>query len=155
VAATYRGAPPAHPVLVALADVLERDSGRPAVSLRQYHFRRLLDTREADALDGQPPLDLAGLEAYAEGTASQVATTSHRLSLRPSPPIHPFFIRVSWREGLKGRCGHTEAMVWIDRLGGNGGDVRARGAGEGMRRMSVQRTPCETANTRASAPQRA
>lgn len=40
--------------------------------LRQYHLKRMIDAREADALDTQPPLDMSGLEQYAEGTLSQV-----------------------------------------------------------------------------------
>jgi hypothetical protein len=31
----------------------------------------MIDTREADALDKQPPLEISGLEQYAEGTSSQ------------------------------------------------------------------------------------
>ncbi len=45
-----------------------------AGALKQYHFKRMIDTRENDALDPQPPLDVSGLEQYAEGTASQVQT---------------------------------------------------------------------------------
>ncbi|KAG1668088.1 hypothetical protein FOA52_010498 [Chlamydomonas sp. UWO 241] len=44
----------------------------PAPLLRKYHLKRMIDTREADMLDGQPPLDMTGLEKYAEGTASQL-----------------------------------------------------------------------------------
>jgi len=32
----------------------------------------MIDTREDDVLDPQPPLTVEGLEQYAEGTASQV-----------------------------------------------------------------------------------
>lgn len=38
----------------------------------RYSFKRIIDAREADFLDPQPPLELAALESYAEGTASQL-----------------------------------------------------------------------------------
>lgn len=41
-------------------------------TLKQYHLKRMIDTREQDMLDSQPPLSVEGLEKYAEGTASQV-----------------------------------------------------------------------------------
>jgi NADH dehydrogenase [ubiquinone] 1 alpha subcomplex assembly factor 6 len=40
--------------------------------LSRYQLKRLLDTRESDALSAQPPLTLDHLEQYAEGTASQL-----------------------------------------------------------------------------------
>ncbi len=82
VSAAFKGAPPRSPVFIALHDVLQRmggskqdgGQGQPAQAptIKQYHLKRMLDTREADALDPQPPLSLEGLERYAEGTASQV-----------------------------------------------------------------------------------
>ncbi len=49
-------------------------SGRTAGSspYSRYSFKRMIDAREADFLDPQPPLELAALESYAEGTASQL-----------------------------------------------------------------------------------
>ncbi|GFR40690.1 hypothetical protein Agub_g1281 [Astrephomene gubernaculifera] len=38
----------------------------------RYAFKRIIDSREADWADPQPPLDLGALEQYAEGTASQL-----------------------------------------------------------------------------------
>ncbi|KAG2433499.1 hypothetical protein HYH02_012617 [Chlamydomonas schloesseri] len=38
----------------------------------RYSFKRIIDVRESDFLDPQPPLDLGALETYAEGTASQL-----------------------------------------------------------------------------------
>ncbi|KAG2483804.1 hypothetical protein HYH03_017327 [Edaphochlamys debaryana] len=38
----------------------------------RYSFKRIVDCREADFVDPQPPLDLRALEQYAEGTASQL-----------------------------------------------------------------------------------
>ncbi|GIL86937.1 hypothetical protein Vretimale_15529 [Volvox reticuliferus] len=38
----------------------------------RYCFKRIIDCREADFLDPQPPLDLQALEKYAEGTSSQL-----------------------------------------------------------------------------------
>ena len=39
--------------------------------LTRVHFDRLIDAREAD-YDEDPPASLAALEAYAEGTSSQL-----------------------------------------------------------------------------------
>ncbi|GAX75435.1 hypothetical protein CEUSTIGMA_g2879.t1 [Chlamydomonas eustigma] len=41
-------------------------------SMQKYQLKRILDTREGDLLDDQPPLSLQGLEQYAEGSASQL-----------------------------------------------------------------------------------
>ncbi|KAG2442344.1 hypothetical protein HXX76_002430 [Chlamydomonas incerta] len=38
----------------------------------RYSFKRIIDVRESDFLDPQPPLDMGALESYAEGTASQL-----------------------------------------------------------------------------------
>eukprot|EP00200_Dunaliella_tertiolecta_P012209 CAMPEP_0202371806 /NCGR_PEP_ID=MMETSP1127-20130417/3143_1 /ASSEMBLY_ACC=CAM_ASM_000462 /TAXON_ID=3047 /ORGANISM="Dunaliella tertiolecta, Strain CCMP1320" /LENGTH=360 /DNA_ID=CAMNT_0048968171 /DNA_START=84 /DNA_END=1166 /DNA_ORIENTATION=+ len=76
---TIKGSPPKHPVLLALRSVMDlqqqsSSSSSTAASpkLRQYHFKRIIDTRENDLLDPQPPLTVEGLEQYAEGTASQL-----------------------------------------------------------------------------------
>eukprot|EP00798_Chlamydomonas_sp_ICE-L_P014327 gene14327-20313_t len=58
---------PQHPVIQALHTVLQH-----GVPLKKYHFSRLIDTREQDMVDSQPPLTMEGLETYAEGTASQL-----------------------------------------------------------------------------------
>ena len=52
-----------HPVVEALTTLIGR------VELTRTHFERLIDAREAD-LDDDPPVSLAALEDYAEGTAS-------------------------------------------------------------------------------------
>ncbi len=44
----------------------------PSSRFSRYSFKRLVDVREQDFLDPQPPLELSGLESYAEGTASQL-----------------------------------------------------------------------------------
>jgi hypothetical protein len=41
----------------------------------------MIDAREADLLDTQPPLSIEGLEKYAEGTASQVRESGMALAL--------------------------------------------------------------------------
>ena len=38
----------------------------------RYHLQRLLTAREEDALEVAPPANTEALEAYAEGTASQL-----------------------------------------------------------------------------------
>ena len=43
--------------------------GMPAA---KYRLQRITGTREADALEGQPPPTLRGLEDYAEGTTTQL-----------------------------------------------------------------------------------
>ncbi|GLC50968.1 hypothetical protein PLESTB_000451900 [Pleodorina starrii] len=43
-----------------------------AARYSRYSFKRIIDCREADFVDPQPPLDLQALEQYAEGTASQL-----------------------------------------------------------------------------------
>ena len=80
--ALFRGqGAPKHPVVLALQATLEQQlqqqqqpegggSGRPQI--KKYHLKRILDTREADLLDAQPPLSIDGLEKYSEGSASQV-----------------------------------------------------------------------------------
>lgn len=57
-----------------LIDVCGYAGGRPSgrTPLKSYHFKRMIDAREGDLLDTQPPLSIEGLEKYAEGTASQV-----------------------------------------------------------------------------------
>jgi len=59
------GRPRAHAVVAPLAQAVERH-GLPRAPLD-----RLIDAREVD-LDGEPPADLAALEAYAEGTAASL-----------------------------------------------------------------------------------
>jgi len=54
-----------HPVVEALAAAI-RERG-----LERVHFDRMIDAREADFAD-DPPANLAALEAYAEGTSSQL-----------------------------------------------------------------------------------
>ncbi|KAL6764010.1 terpenoid synthase [Haematococcus lacustris] len=66
ISAAFKGSAPKHPVLLALQAVLPGIACLPPVTLR------LLEAREADALDTQPPLAVDGLEQYAEGTASQL-----------------------------------------------------------------------------------
>eukprot|EP00877_Chromochloris_zofingiensis_P009041 jgi/Chrzof1/4390/Cz14g11110.t1 len=58
--------PVPHPVLTALWFVNQHRK------LNRYHLKRILDTRESDLLDNQPPLTMTDLEQYAEGTASQL-----------------------------------------------------------------------------------
>ena len=58
---------PKHPVVLALQRSIE---GVPGI--KKYNVKRILDAREADLLDPQPPLDLSGLESYAESTATQL-----------------------------------------------------------------------------------
>ncbi|KAJ9505397.1 hypothetical protein QJQ45_009574 [Haematococcus lacustris] len=66
ISAAFKGSAPKHPVLLALQAVL------PGSAMKAYPMKRLLEAREADALDTQPPLAVDGLEQYAEGTASQL-----------------------------------------------------------------------------------
>ncbi|KXZ44272.1 hypothetical protein GPECTOR_70g503 [Gonium pectorale] len=47
-------------------------SSGSAARFSRYSFKRIIDVREADFVDPQPPLDLSALEQYAEGTASQL-----------------------------------------------------------------------------------
>ncbi len=61
----YGGGPRAHSVVDPLAQVVDRHG------LPRAPYDRLIDAREAD-LDGEPPADLAALEAYAEGTATSL-----------------------------------------------------------------------------------
>ncbi len=49
----------------------------------RYNLKRILDTREADLLEPQPPLLMEGLETYAEGTASQVRWEVHSTFREP------------------------------------------------------------------------
>jgi NADH dehydrogenase [ubiquinone] 1 alpha subcomplex assembly factor 6 len=58
---------PKHPVITALQVALETSPG-----IKKYHIKRILDAREADLLDPQPPIELSGLESYAESTATQL-----------------------------------------------------------------------------------
>ncbi|PNH02586.1 NADH dehydrogenase (ubiquinone) complex I, assembly factor 6, partial [Tetrabaena socialis] len=46
--------------------------GGAASRYSRYAFKRIIDCREADFLDPQPPLELSALEQYAEGTAAQL-----------------------------------------------------------------------------------
>lgn len=61
------GKVPSHPVVQALAHVLQQHPGLP-----KYHFKKIIDAREQDLLDPQPPLTVEGLEQYAESTASRL-----------------------------------------------------------------------------------
>ncbi len=61
----YRGRPQDHAVIGPLARAVDRRG------LARGPFDRLIDAREAD-LAGEPPPDLAALEAYAEGTAASL-----------------------------------------------------------------------------------
>lgn len=56
---------------VSAPDASSRAATGPA-RFSRYCFKRIIDSREADFLDPQPPLDLTALEKYAEGTASQL-----------------------------------------------------------------------------------
>ncbi|MEW5309667.1 MAG: hypothetical protein WDW38_001537 [Sanguina aurantia] len=67
IGSTFKGSPPTHPLTLALAEVL-----KSSTHLKKYNFTRLIDAREADVLDTQPPLDVKALEVYAESTASQL-----------------------------------------------------------------------------------
>ena len=62
VASMEQGKTPHHPVAEALAETLSN------YSLTTAHFERLLQSREADMIDGQPS-DMAALVKYAEGTS--------------------------------------------------------------------------------------
>ena len=61
----YEGRPRTHAVVTALAAAVERHD------LPRQPFDRIIEAREAD-LDGEPPADLAALETYAEGTATNL-----------------------------------------------------------------------------------
>lgn len=63
--AAYKGRAPEHPVLQALQHCLTE------VKLSKYHFSSIVNARESDLHSIQPPVTVAGLEAYAEATASQ------------------------------------------------------------------------------------
>jgi len=63
----YRGGPRAHAVVEPLARAVERRD------LPRAPFDRLIDAREAD-LTGEPPPDLAALEAYAAATSAGLFT---------------------------------------------------------------------------------
>lgn len=65
IAGLYDGRPRTHAVIGPLARAVERRG------LPRAPFDRLIDAREAD-LAGEPPADLAALEAYAEGTAASL-----------------------------------------------------------------------------------
>jgi phytoene synthase len=60
--AIYAGTPPDHPVVTALARVVDRHG------LPRAPFDNLIDAREAD-LDPTPPADMTALEGYAAATA--------------------------------------------------------------------------------------
>ena len=73
---------PKHPVVMALQSVIHEGpnqrTGTPEPSLpiltsapqiKKYNLKRILDTRETDLLDAQPPLSIEG---YSEGSASQL-----------------------------------------------------------------------------------
>ena len=77
-----RGAPK-HPVVVAMGASLfgQRPDGTILPLIKKYNLKRILDSREADLVDAQPPLSLEGLEAYAEGTASQVSEGASRVAI--------------------------------------------------------------------------
>lgn len=53
IGSTFKGSPPTHPLTLALAEVL-----KTSTHLKKYNFTRLIDAREADVLDTQPPLDV-------------------------------------------------------------------------------------------------
>ena len=72
----FGGRPRAHAVIGPLARAVDRHG------LPRAPFDRLIDAREAD-LDGEPPADLAALEAYAEGTAASLFALA--LSVLGSP----------------------------------------------------------------------
>jgi phytoene synthase len=65
----YAGTPRRHEVATALADAIVRHR------LDRAMLERMIDAREADLAD-EPPADLAALEAYADGTAGQLAVAS-------------------------------------------------------------------------------
>lgn len=65
----YAGTPRRHQVATALADAIVRHR------LDRALLERMIDAREADLAD-EPPADLAALEAYADGTAGQLAIAS-------------------------------------------------------------------------------
>jgi hypothetical protein len=75
-------APPQHPVLTALWDTLysssssnsssNAGSSKSSSKASIYQLKRMLDAREQDLLDPQPPLGLKDLETYGEATASQL-----------------------------------------------------------------------------------
>ncbi|CAD7696954.1 unnamed protein product [Ostreobium quekettii] len=64
--AMYNGTPPDHPVIQALGHVLK------SRHLTRYRMRRIVTTRQKDALQLEAPADLASLEQYANGTAVQL-----------------------------------------------------------------------------------
>ena len=66
IAAAYENTPVRHNDIVEALTVSIRER-----RLTRVHFDRLIDAREAD-FDEDPPASLAALEAYAEGTSSQL-----------------------------------------------------------------------------------
>ena len=70
-----------------------------------YHLQRIISTREADAADRQLPATLADLEAYAEGTASQLLT----LQVWAWPPAQPPSRRRARRWAGSQRCWRAPA----------------------------------------------
>jgi phytoene synthase len=73
----YQGRPRAHAVAEPLARAVDRRG------LARAPFDRLIDAREAD-LTGEPPPDLAALEAYAEGTAASLFALALGVLGRPA-----------------------------------------------------------------------
>jgi NADH dehydrogenase [ubiquinone] 1 alpha subcomplex assembly factor 6 len=78
---------PKHPVVMALQSIIEDQMAairqQPGISaakapsvgglpIKKYNLKRILDSRETDLLDAQPPLSIEGLERYSEGSASQL-----------------------------------------------------------------------------------
>jgi len=78
-----QGGAPKHPVVLAMGSSLfgQKQDGTVLPLVKKYNLKRILDTREYDLMDSQPPLSLEGLEAYAEGTASQVGGQSPNIKL--------------------------------------------------------------------------
>lgn len=92
----------------------------------RYSFKRIIDAREADFLDPQPPLELAALESYAEGTASQLMYLQVRIGgpwrdyLPVRVPLSGITTTGAERQGggwaggrrMRGAGAVTDAVVW-------------------------------------------
>lgn len=62
----YRKTPPDHPVILALASVIEE------THLTRYRVRKIASVRADDAVRQGPLESIAELEAYADGTTGQL-----------------------------------------------------------------------------------
>jgi hypothetical protein len=73
----------------------------------------MIDAREADLLDTQPPLSIEGLEKYAEGTASQVCVTARPRECPGMFLAPPFFADTGVLQGGAQGLGLLLAMDMV------------------------------------------